>query len=351
MRILFDALAATKRSGGMELHAREMIRAWVESFPEDDISVVGGSSFNSSLEAIDGLTRYTWPNESILLRAPGQVLVEPIIGKVAGADAVVSLSPIVSPLARRGRSACFQHDWRHLVNPSEFSSLQKAYRRLWAYSAARAGVNVCISEKAERETLQVAPLARTVVVENGRDHARRWVTSGSGSLDGKYVLTFGHHNNKRPDLVLDAFSLLDSRDFEEARLVILGARGALAQSLRDQAGRLGVADRVDLPGFVSDSSYQKYVSHASAIVLASTDEGFGLPLAEAEYFSIPAVVASDSGVSSLFPAAHVAEPTAAEFARMIEIAVANVKSDAPPIAWGWADAASATRAALISHLF
>ena len=82
-----------------------------------------------------------------------------------------------------------------------------------------------------------------------------------------------------------------------ARLMILG-QGRLRDSLLDLAKELGVADRVELPGFV-DNPYA-YLSRAAMFVLSSLWEGSPNVLTESLALGIP-VVATDcrSGPSEI----------------------------------------------------
>ena len=313
MRLVFDIMGATEYSGGMRLHATEMIRAWAIRYPEDQVTVLGPKWAVAELSQIaKNVSVREWPNERVASRFVGQVLVAPITRWKRKADFLVSLSPIVSPLSPRRRSVCFQHDWRHIKNPDEFGFIQKQYRQLWKVSAARALTNACISEKTREETLAIVPGARTQIVSNGGDHPSRWKglhDESESALTG-CVVTFGHHNNKRPHLVIEGFAeYLRAHPATNERLVVLGARGAYQSALRDLAAQLGVESRVVFPGFVSDAEYQQIVATARCIVLASSDEGYGLPIAEADYFGLPAIATSDSGLSQIFSSLIVTDPT------------------------------------------
>ena len=64
-------------------------------------------------------------------------------------------------------------------------------------------------------------------------------------------------------------------------LVIAGADGPGAASLRALAGRLGIADAVRWQGYVSDVERRSLFAGAVAYVFPSLYEGFGLPVLEA----------------------------------------------------------------------
>ena len=81
---------------------------------------------------------------------------------------------------------------------------------------------------------------------------------------------------KNQTLLLRAFAKL--RDRPQARLMILG-EGHLRGALEAEAERLGIANRVILPGFALDP--WPYYASADLFVLSSDYEGFPLVLAEA----------------------------------------------------------------------
>lgn len=332
----------------MRLHAREILRAWRETYPEDVLIVIGPRWLAEDIEAEDGFKHFWWPNESVLSRATGQLFVSPAARVFHRAQALVSLSPIVSPLANKRSSFCFQHDWRHKKNPEEFSTLQRTYRKLWEISARKAKANFCISSKAVEETEFYVPRATTVLVENGHDHARRWEPVSSADRPAvPTIVTFGHHNNKRPELLIAAIAELARRDI---KLVVTGATGAYREELIRYATELGVRELVDFPGFVTEGEYRRLISTASCIALVSSDEGFGLPLAEAEFFGIPAVVTSDSGVASLFHGAiFETAPTSSAVAAAVDSALeSGVQLDVERDFVSWHDAVHTVRSEILA---
>jgi glycosyltransferase involved in cell wall biosynthesis len=72
----------------------------------------------------------------------------------------------------------------------------------------------------------------------------------------------------------------------DVRLVLLG-EGPLRLSLQELAQSLGVADRIDMPGFRANPL--PYLREATLVVLSSRYEGFGMVLAEALACGTPVV--------------------------------------------------------------
>ena len=96
--------------------------------------------------------------------------------------------------------------------------------------------------------------------------------------------------NKRPDRIVDAVANATSG----TRAVIAG-RGSLAAALRDQAKEHRVADRVELPGFVSDEELVELYAGALAVIYAPHDEDYGYVTLQAFLAGKPVISATDSG--------------------------------------------------------
>ena len=102
------------------------------------------------------------------------------------------------------------------------------------------------------------------------------------------------------DLTLDAFASI-ARDFPRARLVLIGD-GPLMPALREQAARLGVADRVEFPGFVhrftvKDLLYGAHVfSHPSRTTADGNREGVPNAMLEAMAGGMPVVATRHGGI-------------------------------------------------------
>ena len=204
MRILIDTLGAPERSGGMRLYAEELVKAWAELGSGDDIHVVGypwaSQAFGNQGVRVHEL------RETVAGRLAGQWLYTPFVARRVKADAVLSISLVASPLVQGRPRICTVHDWRHLVRPEEFGTLQRVYRRSWVWSTNHADLAIQISTKTDEETAGIASRARRVIVENGQDHARRWPVLVPTESEVRPVVTFGHHANKRPDLVIRAMA-------------------------------------------------------------------------------------------------------------------------------------------------
>ncbi len=81
--------------------------------------------------------------------------------------------------------------------------------------------------------------------------------------------------------------------FPDYRLVLAGPDGhPYAQHIREQAQKLGVADRLLMPGAIDEATKLWLYAHCEAFLFPSLSEGFGLPVAEAMTFGKPVFISS-----------------------------------------------------------
>lgn len=353
MKFVLDALGAPTNSGGMRLYADGVIRGWLEAHPEDELVLVGPKWLAEEFEKEDAVKVVHWSNDSAVKRALGQFLVTALVAWRTRSDAVISLSPVVTPLVRKSRRTCVVQDWRHINHPEEFGRAQLLYRKWWIYSVAHAGAVVTMSGKTQAETAQLVPRAKSGVVETGRDYVRYWPEQDPAQNDvasKRTIVTFGHHSNKRPELLVDALAILDSEADARVELVVLGARGAYREELHARATAAGTVARCVFPGFVDEAEYRRLVRSASVIALVSSDEGFGLPVAEANYLGVPALVTDDSGLGEIHSAGvAIAQPNAASVAKALRSALDGAV-DVPPVGQltTWAHTADGIRRAALN---
>jgi len=122
---------------------------------------------------------------------------------------------------------------------------------------------------------------------------------------------------KRLDLAVDAMMRVRSG----ARLKIAGA-GPLAEELRKQIEGLGVADRVELVGFVSADDLVDLYAGCRAAYYAPLNEDYGYVTVEAYLSSKPVLTTTDAGGPLEFvtdgESGLVADPTASAIADAID---------------------------------
>lgn len=150
--------------------------------------------------------------------------------------------------------------------------------------------------------------------------------------------------------LLQAHALRMAADADTPDLVLAGGGGWGGNWLRRALDTHPRAERVHLPGYVSREDARALFRHAEAVVLASEEEGFGLPLAEALTCGAPCVISDEpalvevaGGSARVFRrgdvvglAAALARTLSADRARAREQSLARARHltwDAPAQAW------------------
>ena len=158
-------------------------------------------------------------------------------------------------------------------------------------SARRAARVLVGSEFTRRDVVERygVPEERIVVTPYAADPAFR---PGGGAAPGSpYILFVGAlEARKDPLTAVAALTQLD----QGLRLVLVGPDRGLERKVRQAAGRLGVAARIELRGHLPKEELAALYRGAACLVFPSRYEGFGLPALEAMASGTP-VVASTAG--------------------------------------------------------
>jgi glycosyltransferase involved in cell wall biosynthesis len=166
------------------------------------------------------------------------------------------------------------HDLIHLRHPH---LLKRAYaRRMLRRAVEKSRRVLTVSETVKREIVETfgCEEEHVVVTPNGADPRFRPHGPRQG---GQYFLYAGNDKpHKNVDLLVAAFELAQWRD--TSRGPTLPARAGLILA---GAGFERFRRRATLAGFVSDDELAALYRGAIALVLPSSEEGFGLPALEA----------------------------------------------------------------------
>ncbi|MDG1278880.1 MAG: glycosyltransferase family 1 protein [Algoriphagus sp.] len=112
---------------------------------------------------------------------------------------------------------------------------------------------------------------------------------------GKYFLHIGTFDKRKNlALLVDAFDQFLKKTNSEFKLVLAGGSGQSVQMnslpiVKNLVKKLGLEDKVVLPGYVSDLEVNTLYLGAFAYVFPSENEGFGIPIVEAMRAGIPVI--------------------------------------------------------------
>jgi glycosyltransferase involved in cell wall biosynthesis len=146
---------------------------------------------------------------------------------------------------------------------------------------------VCISEFSKSDVLKHCDVINkpVYVIHNGTHKVDTPSLSMSSYKPSRpFLFGMGYVNRKKNYHVL--LSLIKNSDIE---LVIAGRLDEpdYVASIKKEAENMGIADRVFLPGPVSEGEKAWYLNNCTAFVHPSLAEGFGAPVVEAMQFGKP----------------------------------------------------------------
>jgi glycosyltransferase involved in cell wall biosynthesis len=215
--------------------------------------------------------------------------------------------------------------------------------RAAAEEARRAAAVICVSAFTAAEAVELLGIGDPVVVPNGVDpryldaEPAAAETLASWQIDGPYVMTGGGASARKNLEALAAAWPLVQRACPELTLVLSGPphprRTGLFRGLTN-VRLLGRVDSALVPGLMAS---------ASAVVVPSLYEGFGLPALEAMAARTPLVAAATSSLPEVVgDGGTLVEPTPASIAEGVIHAVSGHSDVAAAVRRGRARAAEFT---------
>ncbi|RIV22589.1 glycosyltransferase family 1 protein [Fibrisoma montanum] len=187
-------------------------------------------------------------------------------------------------------------DLNYLFLP-EYSDKRKArqkarYQQLVNKAAAVTTISSYVAQDI-RKQLVVPPTTPVEVIYLGMDKPTDIVSSFTVKPDGPFLFFIGMLQAYKN--VHAMLPLLEA--FPNYRLVLAGPDDKpYVQDLRDQATRMGVADRLIIPGPVDEATKWWLYANCDAFLFPSLHEGFGLPVIEAMSFGKPVFCSTLSSV-------------------------------------------------------
>jgi glycosyltransferase involved in cell wall biosynthesis len=302
MRIAYDAAPMLNPRTGVGQYAAALLDALLAADPELEVSLfaVGRqpapattSDLSGALRGASGDGRATLRR----LRIPARLVVvawevaryprgEALFGR---AGAVHGTNFWVPPLSRPNGVVTL-HDLTFLLYPELCTPQVRRYRWIVPQVLKRCAVVLTPSETvAAQVSSELAfPGDRIVVTPEGV--RRSALSSPPARPEGRSYLLFTGTREPRKNLdrLLQAFAQVPDLDLA---LVVAGPAGWGSEDLRARATDLGIAKRVEFPGYLSDPALATLLSGARAFVFPSLYEGFGLPPLEAMAAGVPVVAA------------------------------------------------------------
>ncbi|MBI2327783.1 glycosyltransferase family 4 protein [Candidatus Curtissbacteria bacterium] len=213
------------------------------------------------------------------------------------------------------------HDLSYLHYPEFFKKNDLYQLTSWSkYSIENSVHIIAVSETTKKDIVKnygVAPSKISVTYE-GYD-SKRFKPQSQSAIDkvkkrygisGSYIIFVGTlQPRKNLERLIEAFSLLpasevgfDSSEVSNLKLVIVGKKGWLYDSIFEKVKQLKLDDKVIFTDYVPDDDLPALIAGAKVYVLPSLWEGFGIPVIEAQACGVPTVVSNTSSLPEIIGA-------------------------------------------------
>jgi glycosyltransferase involved in cell wall biosynthesis len=305
--VALNAVFLQPQMGGIEVMVNRVVPEMVRLWPRTRFSVFVGP------RGLDLLRTEVWTADVALETHPllglpgGRAISElTLLGWLAprrGAEVLYSVA-LTGPLRTRCAHVVNVADttWLTHPDPGEIATV-RLWRAIVPPVVRRADRVVAISEAGRRDIVERLRVPRERVdlalTGPGRPPAstvtpEAEVRSRLALGDGPVVLSVqAQKAHKNLERLVRAFVAV-AAEHPDARLVIPGNLTDHGRELQALAGSLGLGDVVVFPGWVSDEDLEGLYDAAALSVVASLNEGFGLPVLESMQRGVP-VASSNAG--------------------------------------------------------
>jgi len=247
-------------------------------------------------------------------------------------DVVLFTNYVSLPMLRRKPTALIVYDLSFLDCPEFAQPVNLDYlKRFSLPSIQRADLIITISEFTKQRLLHYFPDLKAKVIITPIPPVEKTIRRVSlparltdlGIAENKYLLFVSTlEPRKNLENLVNAYAALPLELRNEYSLVLAGGKGWRDEAIIETITKLQKDGcKIIRPGYISDEEKEALYSNASAFVMPSHYEGFGMPLLEAMQYGIP-VVCSDIGVFH-----EVAGPAAAYFDKDDTNSIASVLKD------------------------
>lgn len=170
------------------------------------------------------------------------------------------------------------------LSTSTYQTLGRYYRRFVVPKIAKkSDIIITVSEYTKFELIEKLEVTESKIKVIPNSIKDEWFCEPVPYENrSSYLFTVaGEAPSKNVVTLLKSFSLATSAIASDIKLVIAGIKVSQQEPFSSLCTELGIDDRVEFLGFLSDEELRKKYRESKAFVFASLFEGFGIPLLEA----------------------------------------------------------------------
>ena len=217
-------------------------------------------------------------------------------------QASIVFSPdILSPIFAKGKKVSVVHDTCFWDTPEHYQPLWLKYYLYFLEKGLQKNGEIITITQFSKLRLHELPPFKSIPIQVVYQASGLSESSALSDLKSTTQAAYFLHvgvleKRKNLSLLIQAFDKLTKMEgYESHRLVLVGQRGPREtlddyDHLVELVTTLGLTDKVDFTGYVSQEQLASYFQHALGYVFPSTNEGFGLPVLEAFSFGLPVII-------------------------------------------------------------
>jgi glycosyltransferase involved in cell wall biosynthesis len=191
------------------------------------------------------------------------------------------------------------HDLSYLYFPNEFLKKDLYQLKNWTeYALNTAEKIIAVSKTTKKDLIHEYSLhdEKISVIYNGYEVSNTHSLDKTIKINDPYFLYVGTvQPRKNLNILITAFA-----EFQKAhpqfKLIIAGKKGWLYENIFKHVEELELQSSIIFPGFVSEEEKNNLYKHATAFILPSLYEGFGIPLLEAMAHECPVISSFSSSL-------------------------------------------------------
>lgn len=205
------------------------------------------------------------------------------------------------------------HDLMVRRYPENYNLIRKIYLNTYFRQCLRANHIVTVSNATKKDIVKYLniPEDKISVIPCGYNPPRedeKGIPYEEGAyelLSRKYLLYFGDMRpNKNLINAIKGFKIAHEFD-PDLYFYICGAKNGQYELLRSLVEDMGLSDKVNFLGYVSEELKNLLYRHGMALLFVSECEGFGIPILEASAYKLPVITSNVSSMKEIADEASV----------------------------------------------
>lgn len=216
-----------------------------------------------------------------------------------------------APYVSASRSIITIHDLNHIDMPGNSSFLKRVYYDLILKRGCRKALVIfTVSEFSKKRIVDWSGVERSKVIVVGNGVSKAFSPLVEPYNPGyRYLFCVSNRKAHKNEIrLIQAFA-----QAETGNDVILLLSGNTTPELSDLIGQLKLNERVKFTGFIKDNELPSYYRGATALIMPSLYEGFGLPVIEAMACGVPTIASRTTSLGEIAgDCALLVDPTSIE---------------------------------------